>query len=84
MVAFPTQALSARTCRAFNTGPYVSVRLSEMLQNKWEDCYIPGRKRRGMKDTPAIISATQYFRLQSTGAAKPAIIGPVAGPTLRT
>lgn len=46
--------------------------------------YVSGRNSRGIKDTPANIRATQYFRLQLTDETKPAMIGPLAGPTLRT
>ena len=80
----PNQVLVARTRRACSTGPYVSVCLSEALQTGCVELYLPGRNSRGIKDTPANIRAIQYFRLQLTGETKPAMIGPLAGPTLRT
>lgn len=80
----PTQVLAARARRACSTGPYVSIRLSDVLQTRKGDLYLPGRNSRGIKDTPANIRATQYFRLQLTDETKPAMIGPLAGPTLRT
>ena len=84
LTTFPTQILAARARRAYSTGPYVSICLSEVLQTRPVDLHLPGRNSRGTKDTPANIRATQYFRLQSSGETKPAIIGPLAGPTLRT
>ena len=81
---FPTQVLADRARRACSTGPYVSICLSEMVQTWRGDLYPPGRKSRGTKDTPAKIRATQYLHLQSTGETKPAMIGPLTGPILRT
>ena len=80
----PTQVLSARARRACKIGPYVSVRLSGTRWLRWGKLYVPGRNSKGMKDTPANISATQYFRLQLTGETKPAMMGPLAGPIFRT
>ena len=80
----PTQDLASRARRACSTGPYVSERLSEVLQTEYEEINLPGKKSRGINDTPANSKATQYFRLQLAGETKPAMIGPLAGPILRT
>ena len=80
----PTQDLAARARRVCSTGPYVSDRVSEVLQTEYEELNLPGKNSRGIKDTPANSRATQYFRLQLAGETKPAMIGPLAGPTLRT
>ena len=81
---FPTQDLAARVRRVCSTGPYVSERLSEVLQTEYEGLDLPGKNNRGINDTPANSKATQYFRLQLAGETKPAMIGPLAGPILRT
>ena len=80
----PSQDLAARVCRLCSTGPYVSKRVSELLQTEYEGLNLPGKNNRGINDTPANRKATQYFRLQLAGETKPAMIGPLAGPILRT
>lgn len=84
LAALPTQDLAARARRVCSTGPYVSDCVSEVLQTEYEELILPGKNNRGMNDTPANSRATQYFRLQLAGETKPAMIGPLAGPTLRT
>ena len=80
----PTQDLAARARRVCSTGPYVSERFSEVLQAEYDELNLPGKNNRGINDTPAKSKATQYFRLQPAGETKPAMIGPLAGPILRT